>query len=117
MRYGSLARRLFKIRWNLHRGLVQDHHVIPVKFRNHPIILTNKLDLNASSNLVMMPTYYGMATMNIRKDRLIHYGSHDKYNDFVKFNLDFIKSKDELLYFQNFLKRNCRDNVDNIPWN
>ena len=116
MRYGSAMRRLFKIRWNLHKGVVQDHHVIPINFRYHPVVVSHNLDLNASPNIVMMPTYYGMEKMNLRSDRLVHYGNHERYNDFVKFNLDFIKSNDELLYFQSFLRRNCRDNIDNIPW-
>ena len=117
MRYGSLPRRLFKIRWNIHKGLVQDHHVIPIQFKNHPLIKKYNFDLNASHNIVMMPTYYGMDMMNIRRDRLIHYGDHKKYNTFVKTFLDVMKTEESLFEFQNFLRRNCRDNVDNIPWN
>ena len=123
MRYGSLARRFFKIRWGLNGGLVQDHHVIPKQWRNHAVIKRAEYDLHSSCNLVMMPTPRAMSVMNLRRDRLVHYKGHPNYNKYVKFYLDSmnfiecdVKLKDELLDFRDFLKRNCRDNRDFIPW-
>lgn len=115
MRYGSVARKLFKSRWNL-RGLVQDHHVIPKQHRNHPLVKEH-LDINSSDNIIMMPTRLGMNTfVNIRKNRLVHGNSgHQEYNKFVKQLLDTAISNDELHSVMVYLKYNCRfDNT--IPW-
>lgn len=123
MRYGSVARRLFKLRWRLSGRLVQDHHVIPTQWVNHAVVKRTDYDLNSSCNLVMMPTPLGKQTLNVRSDRLVHYKGHPKYNNYVKFFLDSminiecdVELKGELIHFRDFLKRNCRDNRDIIPW-
>ena len=46
MRYGSLLRRTFKLRWNVRN--VEDHHVIPKEFKSHPIIEKINYDIHAS---------------------------------------------------------------------
>jgi len=112
MRYGSLVRRLFKARWNLH-GLVQDHHVIPKQHRNHPLV--KGFDIHSSENIIMMPTRLGMITFsNIRRDRLVHGNSgHQEYNKFVKQLLD--SSSADIHSILVYLKYNCRfGNL--IPW-
>ena len=123
MRYGSVARRAFKLRWGLSGRLVQDHHVIPRQWRNHAVVKRAEYDLHSSCNVVMMPTPFAMSVMNLRKDRLVHYKGHPRYNNYVKFFLDSMNGiecdtelKSELVNFRDFLKRNCRDNRDLIPW-
>ena len=65
----------------------------------------------------MMPTLLGMSMFkNIRDDRLVHGGGHREYNEFVKYTLDKITYPEDFWAFHAFLKRNCRYNLDNIPW-
>ena len=60
MRYGSVARKVFKTRWGLYnKGLVEDHHVIPREFREHPTIKGFRYDMNAGDNVVLLPTRLG----------------------------------------------------------
>ena len=81
MRYGSLARKMFKVRWGLHgNGLVEDHHIIPKQFKKHPVVVKAKYDINASKNLIMLPTRLGKFVLRVREDRLIHAGKHAGYN-------------------------------------
>lgn len=115
MRYGSAARTSFKIRWNL-GGLVQDHHVIPIQFKTHPVVQKYGYDIQASSNVLMMPTPYGKHILNVREDRLVHSGPHRKYNSYVEFMLNSIQTKDELFLFVSFLKESCRFKSNQIPW-
>lgn len=118
MRYGSVARKMFKVRWGLHnKGLVEDHHVIPKQYTKHPTISRFDYDMNASSNVVMLPTRYGKEVLKLREDRLVHAGNHDKYNAYVGDMLDVIQSKDDLELFVEFLKVGCRYRPQDIPWN
>ena len=57
MRYGSLLRRTFKLRWNVRN--VEDHHVIPKEFKSHPIVEKVKYDIHASENIIMLPREIG----------------------------------------------------------
>ena len=116
-------RRNFKLRHNLANGLVQDHHVIPLGLRGHTVPIKLCYDFNASDNIVMMPTPLGLKYMNVRKHRLVHFGGHKQYNIYVETWLDHINKinnheymKREFYNFRDFLKRNCRDNIDYIPW-
>ena len=102
---------------------MEDHHVIPREWRTHPVIKKIQYDVNSSCNLVMMPTHYGMEKLNVRSSRLVHYGGHKAYNEFVKQILDtmtHIEYHEELMKeFKDkhgYLKKNCRYNVDGIPW-
>jgi hypothetical protein len=115
MRYGSSVRTSFKIRWNL-SGLVHDHHVIPKQFKIHPVVHKYGYDIHASSNIIMMPTLYGKHVLNVREDRLVHSGPHRKYNSYVEFMLNSIKSEDDLIMFVSFLKESCRFKSNRIPW-
>jgi hypothetical protein len=115
MRYGSTSRSHFKSRWNL-VDLVQDHHVIPRQFKTHPIIRKYEYDINASSNIIMLPTVHGKNVLRVRCDRLVHYGPHPKYNEYVQFILNSIKTEKDLEQFVSFLKESCRYNPTQIPW-
>jgi len=117
MRYGSLARKNFKIRWGLHgKGLVEDHHVIPRRYMEHPIVKKSEYDVNASKNLVMMPTRLGKMVLNVRQDRLFHEGNHPAYSAYVGHMLDVMDSTYDFELFVEFLKRGCRRNAHHIPW-
>ena len=71
---------------------------------------------------MIMPTEKGVKNLNLNPKSLIHNGGHNKYNNYVKYNLDYLfnKNDDELKYefwlFMNHLKKNMFDNSDNIPW-
>jgi hypothetical protein len=115
-RYQAVTRILFKSRWQL-KDIVEDHHVIPRHLQHHKVLRELAFDIHASKNLVMMPTRLGLHVWeSLRRDRLVHGGGHKAYNVFVKETLDLIDSPDEFWNFHDFLKRNCRDNTDKIPW-
>ena len=115
-RYQSITRILFKSRWQL-KDIVEDHHVIPRHLQHHKVLRELAFDINASKNLVMMPTKLGMRTIpGLRQDRLVHGDGHKEYNRFVKHVLDSLSSPCEFWNFHDFLKRNCRNNIDRIPW-
>ena len=114
MRYGSLLRKNFKLRFNIRN--VEDHHVIPIQFRHHPLFDTVKYDLQAGDNIIMMPREIG----NLRENRLTHNGPHHKYNMFVGTVLDSMvymeNPESEFKQFVNFLKIGCRFRPQDIPW-
>jgi len=117
MRYGSLARKMFKVRWGLHgKGLVEDHHVIPKEFKKHPIVVKSKYDINASKNLIMLPTRLGKMVLRVREDRLIHTGKHKAYNMYVRRMLDSMTCTKEFTRFTEFLRMACRHRPQDIPW-
>jgi len=115
MRYGSLLRKNFKLRFNVRN--VEDHHVIPVQFRHHPIFDRVKYDLQAGDNIIMLPREIG----NLRENRVTHNGPHHKYNMFVGTVLDSMvymeNPESEFKQFVNFLKIGCRFRPQDIPWN
>ena len=110
-RYGSTARKLFKLRWKL-SGLVQDHHIIPQQFR-HNILVRDKI--HESSNILMMPTPKGIQELRLRENRIVHWGPHAKYNVFVGYELDLCRNYKDIEELQNYLKWELRFR-NNIPW-
>lgn len=115
MRYGSLLRRNFKLRWNVRN--IEDHHVIPLQFRHHPLFEKVNYDLQNSDNLIMLPREIG----KLRKNRITHNGPHPKYNAFVGTILDSMvhmkNPEPEFKEFVSFLKIGCRFRPQDIPWN
>ena len=116
MRYGSLLRRTFKLRWNVRN--VEDHHVIPKEFKSHPIIEKINYDIHASENIIMMPREIG----NLRENRHVHRsGGHKGYNKYVKNVLNSMEilenPEPEFKKFVDFLKIGCRFRPQDIPWN
>ena len=109
MNYLSRARRHFKFRWNL-QGLVQDHHVIPQQLK-HKV----SINIHSSNNLIMMPTPKGIQKLKLRENRLVHWGPHYKYNQFVNQELDLCENKEDLYELINYLKWELRFR-DTIPW-
>jgi len=86
MRYGPIFkykgwdRRVFK-RAKGYSGYVNDHHIIPKKFKNHPVIKDVQFDINGNFNLIIMPTPLGKVKLNL----------DPRYNSQVKSMLDHIK--------------------------
>jgi len=118
MRYGSVARKTFKIRWGLHnKGLVEDHHIIPKQYAKHPTVQKFEYDIHASSNLVVLPTRHGKCVLHLREERLVHTGKHQAYNAYVGDILNVIDTPEDLEYFVDFLKVSCRYRPQDIPWN
>lgn len=122
-RYGTLYRRMFKMRWGIDKGLTQDHHVIPRKFKNHDVVQRIRYDMDSSKNLVIMPTYYGLDKLNVRQDRLVHYGGHPSYDKFVFASLESMNSisndgivEEYMDMYVTFLKRHLRGEAGRIPW-
>ena len=117
MRYGSMARKAFKVRRGLYKkDLVEDHHVIPRQHATHPTVKRFGYDMNASSNLVMLPTDKGKEILRLREGRLIHGGKHARYNRYVGNILNVITTEEELCAFTDFLKVGCRYRPQDIPW-
>jgi len=115
MKYGSIIRRNFKLRWNIQN--VEDHHVIPRQFKNHPVVKYLRYDVNDSKNIIMMPRYL---LPGLRENRLTHRGGHKKYNDYVGNVLNSLDTLDEpekdFKLFTEFLKTACRFRPQDIPW-
>lgn len=107
MNYKSNLRKMFKLRWNL-RGLVQDHHVIPQQFK-HQILIQDII--HSSKNLIMMPTPTGVQKLRLRENRLVHWGPHNAYNQFVGCELDRCRNIKDIEELQNYLKWELR-----FPW-
>ena len=117
MRYGSSARKMFKVRWGLHgKGLIEDHHIIPTQFKKHPTVVRANYDIHASKNLIMLPTRLGKVVLRVREDRLIHAGKHTGYNTYVGHMLDSIKTVEQFIEFTEFLRTSCRHRSKDIPW-
>jgi hypothetical protein len=116
MRYGSLLRRAFKVRWNVRN--VEDHHVIPAQFKSHPIVEKVNYDIHASENIIMMPRDI---IGNLRTNRHTHRGGHKAYNRYVGEVLDSMETMEtpepEFRKFVDFLKIGCRFRPQDIPWN
>jgi hypothetical protein len=91
--------------------------VIPKQHAKHLTVKRFDYDVNASSNIVMLPTRYGKEVLHVREDRLVHAGKHERYNAYVGDMLDIIQSKDDLDVFVDFLKVGCRYRPQDIPWN
>ena len=77
-RYKGWDRRVFK-RWKGYSGYVNDHHVIPKQFRNHPLVKEVKYDINGNFNLLIMPTPLGVVKLNMDPLTIPH-TNHPKYN-------------------------------------
>ena len=115
MRYGSILRRNFKMRWGVKN--VEDHHVIPRQFRNHPVVKYLRYDVNDGKNIIMMPRFI---TQGMRENRHIHNGGHKKYNQYVGKMLDSLDKmedpKKDFELFTEFLKTACRFRPQDVPW-
>ena len=80
-RYNSKPRTLYK-RQHFKQYSVEDHHIIPRRFRDHPLIEKTNYDVNCSNNILIMPS---KCSQNILKSNLIMYhGTHHHYCEYVQ---------------------------------
>tara|TARA_X000000950_G_scaffold281418_1_gene377974 strand:- start:33 stop:464 length:432 start_codon:yes stop_codon:yes gene_type:complete len=112
-RYGSKCRKNIKKRFKIN-GLVEDHHIIPKQWKNHPTIIKYKYAIYKNDNLMMLPNTKGIKNLNTTK--LLHSGGHTPYNYYVKSKLDNITNEKELFELIKFLKKNLRGNPNYIAW-
>ena len=87
-RYRGWDRRVFK-EWKGYSGLVNDHHVIPKQFKNHPLVRNLDYDINGNFNLIIMPTPLGVKKLGLHPTTISH-TVHPRYNIRVKEFLDSI---------------------------
>lgn len=93
---------------------VQIHHIIP---REHRQYLRNIGHLESDpENLILMPTKYGMLTMNVRENRIIHDGEHPLYNKYVGMLLKNSVDEDYILMIQRNLRKRLQFSDPSLPW-
>lgn len=121
-RYKSNSRKKLKNAKG-YTGIVQDHHIIPKQFINHPLITQTMYDIHSSNNLLIMPTDKAFMTLNLHPNIRTHFMGHNKYNSYVRLVLDEINAqsasdlkKYSLWLFYHHLKFNLPYFVDTIPW-
>lgn len=126
LRYGTKARRNYK-KLNYPIKTVEDHHIIPKQFKNHPAITKSKFEINGHKNLLIMPNRYGKQLLKLPQ-HIPYHTSHEKYNQFVGKWLAYlyithgINHDDSLALhitlFLFFLKENLQWGIKNkeIPW-
>ena len=113
--YKSIDRRQLKEKYGL-IGKVEDHHIIPREFREHPVIIGTGYSIDGNENLKMMP--------NMRYDvpeYILRHHSHLEYNKYVGRYLDMLRMyEDDSQYNRLVLFRRGLDerlNYKNtIPW-
>lgn len=109
------------------RGLVENHHIIPLQWRNHIVVKKIQYDPNKSYNLCILPNRkYHIKNDSQGKAIRIHENGHKKYNSYVKEQLDIllddVNDEDLLKYkfwlFYIFLKTALDNNdSENMHWN
>lgn len=122
-KYRSLCRKIYKQNKEI-IGLVNDHHIIPKSLKNHKLLKITNYKINQNYNLFIMPNSKNtIKILNLHPNTIIHDGSHEKYNFYVKQNLNKIlkyQSIDEKKYylwlFVKYLEDNLKINKENIPW-
>lgn len=112
--YGSDNRKYIKKRFNVY-GLVEDHHIIPKQFRNHPKLKKYNFNISHPSNIMLMPNKLGVYFLYT--NRMLHTGGHPQYNKFVGKILEKVDNEDDLKELIWFLRYSIRNNDKmNIPW-
>jgi len=107
--FDSIERQNAIKKYNL-KGCVQNHHIIPRQWRNHPKVVDANFSIDGSTNLMLMPTHLGKDF--IKTKRMVHSGGHTQYNHYVKNLLDKTTNIGSILVL---LKQELR-NGNSIPW-
>ena len=110
-RYKGWDRRVFKKNKG-YDGNVNDHHIIPKQFKNHPLLKKVDYDIHSRFNLLIMPTEKGVKNLKLHPDTTYHC-SHPRYNNMVKLELDKIYKSEcseyQLWLFTCWLKKILTD--------
>lgn len=106
--------RMRRIRAARMPGMFEIHHVVPKQFATHPRIVEEEYDVEASYNLVPLPSKLATHHIRLRPSRNIHTGGHPMYNTFVRHRLDTcaIGEFETLIVL---LHMGCRGFVK-VPW-
>mgnify|MGYP001172324281 CR=1 FL=1 len=88
-RYNTVYRRKFKNDVYM-KNMVDNHHIIPKQFKNHPLIRSLDVDVGCSKNILFMRNRYSKEYFN--DDSYIYHESHNKYNKFVDHELQIMSS-------------------------
>lgn len=105
-----------RVRFHL-KGLVDIHHVIPQSCKGHPALARCRFKVHDDANLMFMPNKKGSAFLRLRPNRLVHVGSHMKYNHYVWSELDRVESHTDLTRLLLALHTELRASNATIPWN
>lgn len=119
-RYGCKKRRMYK-KENFLEGTIEDHHIIPRRFKNHKIIKDTGFDLNCSNNILFMPS---LCSFHILKNPyILYHQAHVSYNNYVEDQLNTLehfKTIEEKQYnlwlFLKHLEFSILNNHDELPW-
>ena len=95
-RYRGWDRILFKKNRG-YNGNVNDHHVIPKQYRNHPLLKEIEYDIDSRFNLLIMPTNKGIKSLNLHPNTIYH-SPHPRYNKQAKVVLDEIYQNEDKEY-------------------
>jgi len=90
--YNTKHRRKFKNQFYDDR-YVDNHHIIPKQFTNHPLVRELKVDVSCSKNIIFLPNRYSKSILN--SNTIIYHQSHPKYNRFIEKELQRIYSMND----------------------
>lgn len=88
--YNTKYRRQFKNKY-FKPYYVDNHHIIPKQFHNHPLIQEIGFDVACSKNILFLPNSFAKSIF--KKDDFLYHSSHPKYNTFVHKELQRISSQ------------------------
>ena len=124
--YGSRHRKLWKNKY-FHKGVTEDHHIIPRQFKNHQVIKALDIDLCCSNNIILMHSF--VCKYFLEYDNMLYHKTHNKYNAYVGEILDKMYERwmdkenselDDLKYefwlFHKDLENRILEKDDNLPW-
>lgn len=119
-RYGSKKRRTYK-RSTFLEGTIEDHHIIPRRYKNHNVIKNTGFDLNCSNNILFMPSLCSFHILN--NPYILYHQSHVSYNTYIEKELNNMKSfktidekKYNLWLLLKYLEISILNNDGTLPW-
>ena len=119
-RYGSKKRRAYK-RDTFLKGTIEDHHIIPRRYKKHQIIEETGFDLNCSNNILFMPSLCSFHML--KNPYILYHQTHVSYNTYIEEQLNSFKQletienkKYNLWIFLKFLEYSILNNSDELPW-
>ena len=99
------------------RGLVETHHVVPRCCARHPAIRAHGFDVEGPGNFALLPSAKGRQRLRLRPERVVHTGSHMRYNAYVWRRLDAtVHSEAAFVATVAELHHRVRHDPD-VPWN
>lgn len=78
-------------------------------------MLAERYDVEAAYNLALLPSAAACGRMHLRDDRCAHTGGHERYNAFVRAELDACDGTVAFVALLGVLHRGSRGRV-RVPW-